>query len=81
MSAASLYTRACAALGLPPEQVMMVAAHTNDLLAAQAQGMRTAFVARPLEFGTKNMKADIEPHPSMDVAAWSFTELADKLGC
>ena len=75
------YTRACEALMLPPEQVMMVAAHTNDLLAAQKQGLRTAFVARPLEFGTKNPKADIEPHPSMDVSAWSFTELADKLGC
>ncbi|MGY9055071.1 MAG: haloacid dehalogenase type II [Alphaproteobacteria bacterium] len=75
------YLRACAALGLAPSEVMMVAAHTNDLLAAQAQGLRTAFVARPLEFGTKNPKADIEPHPSMDVSAWSFTELADKLGC
>jgi 2-haloacid dehalogenase len=75
------YTRACEALMLPPDQVMMVAAHTNDLLAAQTQGLRTAFVARPLEFGTKNPKADIEPHPSMDVSAWSFTELADKLGC
>ena len=75
------YTRACEALMLPPEQVMMVAAHTNDLLAAQKQGLRTAFVGRPLEFGTKNLKADIEPHPSMDVSAWSFTELADKLGC
>lgn len=75
------YTRACEALMLPPDQVMMVAAHTNDLLAAQTQGLRTAFVARPLEFGTKNPKADIEPHPSMDVSAWSFTELAEKLGC
>ena len=75
------YTRACEALSLPPEQVMMVAAHTNDLLAARAQGLKTAFVARPLEFGTRNPKADIEPHESVDVSAWSFTELADKLGC
>jgi 2-haloacid dehalogenase len=75
------YTRACEALGLPPSQVMMVAAHNRDLLAAKEQGMRTAFVARPLEFGTKNLKADIEPADGIDVSAWSFTELADKMGC
>ena len=75
------YRRACEALGLPPSQVMMTAAHNNDLAAAKAQGMATAFVARPLEFGTKNRKADIEPGPGIDVAAWSFTELAEKLGC
>jgi len=75
------YTRACEALMLPPEQVMMVAAHNNDLLAAKAQGLRTAFIARPLEFGTKNRKADIEPADAVDLSAWSFTELADKLGC
>jgi 2-haloacid dehalogenase len=75
------YTRACEALMLPPDRVMMVAAHNNDLLAARKQGLRTAFVARPLEYGTKNPKADIEPAAGIDVAAWSFTELAEKLGC
>jgi 2-haloacid dehalogenase len=75
------YQRACEALMLPPEQVLMTAAHNNDLAAAKAQGMSTAFVARPLEFGTKNRKADIEPGPHVDISAWSFTELAEKLGC
>src|ERR1700682_5852368 len=31
-------------LGLPPEQVMMVAAHNNDLEAAKRLGLKTAFV-------------------------------------
>jgi len=30
---------------------MMVAAHNYDLAAAQALGLRTAFVPRPLEYG------------------------------
>ncbi len=75
------YTRACDALGLKPAEVLMTAAHNNDLAAAKAQGLSTAFVARPLEFGTKNRKADIEPGPGIDISAWSFTELAEKLGC
>jgi 2-haloacid dehalogenase len=75
------YTRACDALGLKPAEVLMTAAHNNDLAAAKAQGLSTAFVARPLEFGTKTRKADIEPGPDVDISAWSFTELAEKLGC
>jgi 2-haloacid dehalogenase len=35
-------------LGWKPAGVMMVAAHPGDLQAAQAGGLRTAFVARPL---------------------------------
>jgi 2-haloacid dehalogenase len=59
----------------------MTAAHNNDLAAAKAQGMSTAFVARPLEFGTRSPKMDVEPGPHVDISAWSFTELAEKLGC
>ena len=75
------YLRACEALALAPEQVLMTAAHNNDLAAAKAQGMSTAFVARPLEFGTRSPKMDVEPGPHVDISAWSFTELAEKLGC
>jgi len=75
------YTRACEALMLPRDRVLMTAAHNNDLAAAKAQGLSTAFVARPLEFGTRSPKADVEPGEHVDIAAWSFTELADKLGC
>jgi 2-haloacid dehalogenase len=38
-------------LGLQSHEVLMVAAHQEDLRAAQAQGMQAAFVARPLEHG------------------------------
>ena len=34
-----------------PEKVMMVAAHQDDLAAARACGLQTAYVERPLEFG------------------------------
>ena len=34
-----------------PDQVLMVAAHVNDLEAARSCGMRTAFVHRPCEWG------------------------------
>ena len=38
-------------LNLEPSQVMLVAAHNGDLAAAAATGLRTAFVARPTEYG------------------------------
>jgi 2-haloacid dehalogenase len=41
-----VYLAACEALDLPPGECMMVAAHTNDLLAAAKCGLRTAHVAR-----------------------------------
>lgn len=67
-------------LGLPPEQCMLVAAHNSDLLAASAVGYRTAFVARPAEYGphqTHDFKAE---HP-FDVVAKDMVDLAVQLGC
>ena len=75
------YLRSCAQLGLAPGSVMMVAAHNNDLKAAKAQGMRTAFVARPREHGpgqTTDLTAD---GSWVDVSAADFVGLAEKLGC
>ena len=65
---------------LPPGQVMLVAAHHDDLAGARACGLRTAYVERPLEFGTAHPK-DVSPHPDNDLHAASLTDLADKLGC
>jgi 2-haloacid dehalogenase len=74
------YLASCRQLGLAPAAVMMVAAHNGDLKAAKAQGLATAFVARPAEHGpgqTSNLAAD----PScVDVAAADFIELAERLG-
>jgi len=74
-----VYLGGAAALGLDPSQVMMVAAHKGDLRAAQAAGLRTAFIERPLEKGPAG-GADLLPDPDADVQATSFLDLADKLG-
>lgn len=74
-----VYLGAAAALGLEVGEVMMVAAHKSDLRAAQAAGMRAAFVERPLEKGPGG-GADLLPDPDADVQATDFMDLADQLG-
>ncbi|MFD9194420.1 haloacid dehalogenase type II [Streptomyces phaeochromogenes] len=46
--APEVYRLALDAAGCPPERVLMVAAHAWDLRGAQAVGMRTAYVRRPV---------------------------------
>jgi 2-haloacid dehalogenase len=75
-----VYMGAASSLGLEPPQVMMVAAHKGDLRAAQAAGLRAAFVERPMEKGASG-GADLLPDPQADVQATSFLDLADRLGC
>jgi 2-haloacid dehalogenase len=75
-----IYLGAASALGLEPGQVMMVAAHKSDLRAAQAAGMRAAFVERPYEKGP-GRQAELLPDPPADVQARDFVDLADQLGC
>jgi 2-haloacid dehalogenase len=74
------YLKTCEALSLKPHEVMLVAAHNDDLRAAERQGMRTAFVLRPTEYGpnqTKDKRADA----AWDVIAASFGGVADAMGC
>jgi 2-haloacid dehalogenase len=74
------YRGAVDLLATAPERVLMVAAHNGDLhAAAQHAGMRTAFVARPTEYGPRQVK-DTVAEPGIDIAAGSLTELADRLG-
>ena len=73
-----VYQTAADLLGLKPEQVMMVAAHKDDLYAARTVGLSTAFVLRPLEFGPLG-KPDLTIDPLFDVTAKDFLDLADKL--
>jgi 2-haloacid dehalogenase len=75
-----VYLGAAKALDLEPSQVMMVAAHKGDLRAAQSNGLRTAFVERPLEKGPGG-GADRLPDPESDIQASDFMDLAGKLGC
>jgi 2-haloacid dehalogenase len=75
-----VYLGAASALGLEPARVMMVASHKSDLRAAQAAGLRAAFVERPLEKGPGG-GADLLPDPLADIQATDFMDLADRLGC
>ena len=75
----AVYDSAPALLGLAPEQVCMVAAHSGDLAAARGRGLRTAYVHRPDEFGSRHTPPADDPDADWSVA--SMTELADALGC
>ncbi len=75
-----VYLGAARLLGLPPERVMMVAAHNSDLAAAQALGLRTAFVPRPSEHGP-GQKTDLAASAAWDVVSSSFEALADAMNC
>ncbi|WP_315780632.1 haloacid dehalogenase type II [Bradyrhizobium sp. SZCCHNPS1003] len=74
------YLGAARLLGLAPAEVMMVAAHNNDLEAAQRYGLKTAFVARPTEYGPLQSR-DFEATGAWDIVADDFGGIADRLGC
>jgi 2-haloacid dehalogenase len=63
-----------------PEQVMLCAAHHDDLAAARACGLQTAYIERPLEFGAAQAK-DVSAQDGNDVHARDVLQLADWLGC
>ena len=65
---------------LAPYQVMLCAAHHDDLEAARACGLRTAYIERPLEFGALQPK-DVSPLVGNDLHARDIHALADLLGC
>ncbi|WP_418317922.1 haloacid dehalogenase type II [Piscinibacter sakaiensis] len=73
----AVYLNACDAFDCRPEQVMMVAAHSSDLAAAAECGLRTAFIARPDEYGPGLGEAAAEG--PVDFTAASLTELARQL--
>lgn len=67
-----VYRLAIANAGCPPERLLMVAAHAWDLRGAQALGMRTAYVERPV--GDPPSASD-----SFDLAAKDLDDLAIQL--
>jgi 2-haloacid dehalogenase len=73
-----VYLTAAELLSLAPTEIMMVAAHQNDLRAARALGFRTAFVPRPEE--GPNGERNFTPDPAFDVVARDFNALASALG-
>ena len=72
------YQNAAKLLGLDADEVMLVAAHESDLLAAQAVGFGTAYVFRPNEYGTYNKK-DLKANLPFDFIANDFNHLAELL--
>jgi len=62
-----------------PGDVMLCAAHHDDLAAARACGLQTAYIERPLEFGADQPK-DVSPQPSNDLHARDLLHLAELLG-
>ena len=76
----AIYRMAATYLGLDPAEIMMAASHKYDIRAAGDLGFRTAFVARPLEFGVDG-EADVDYSNEFDINAADFLDLADQLGC
>lgn len=68
-----VYRLAVTVSGRPPERLLMVAAHAWDLRGAQALGLRTAYVARPV--GDPPAGSD-----RFDLYAESLADLAEQLG-
>jgi 2-haloacid dehalogenase len=76
-----VYQSAVDFLDLTASEVMMVAAHLNDLRAAKAVGLKTAFVIRAAEFGNSTTRRpDLVADQSVDISARDFVHLASQLG-
>jgi 2-haloacid dehalogenase len=76
------YLTAVQLLELKPEEVMMGAAHIQDLDAARALGLRTGFIYRPNEYGPAERvrHADKAAPGQFDVVAKDMVDLAVQLG-
>jgi 2-haloacid dehalogenase len=75
------YLGAAGLLGCTPDEVMFVASHPSDLESAASCGLRTCYVARPLEYGEGVV---VEPEPdegAFEVKVGDLLELATALGC
>ncbi len=74
-----VYLSAAAAFDCAPGQTLMVAAHSSDLAAASAAGLRTAFIARPDERGPG--RGESVATVAVDLSANGLVDLAGQLGC
>lgn len=64
---------------LPPHDVMLAAAHKDDLLAAHQCGLQTAFIERPFEFGPNHIRQDLHQESFTDYHAKDMLDLAAQL--
>ena len=75
----ALYDSAPKLLMLKPSEIMMVACHVWDVDNAAKRGFRTAYVARPEEYGVGS-PYNAPAAGTYDVQVTSFGELAEVLG-
>tara|TARA_B100000963_G_scaffold112214_1_gene97703 strand:+ start:1332 stop:2057 length:726 start_codon:yes stop_codon:yes gene_type:complete len=80
------YLKACTALDLKTQECLMVAAHDDDLKAASLQGMKTAYVHRPFEYGRDKLfdiakVNDYKGNKKWDIVSSDLNDLAIQLGC
>lgn len=73
-----VYRSAFEFFDLKPAEVMMVAAHPNDLWVPKKLGMKTAYVHRPKEHGGPAPK--LPPTNAFDFVVKDFLDLASRLG-
>jgi 2-haloacid dehalogenase len=74
-----VYQGAARLLGFERDEVLMVAAHPSDLVAARRAGLRTAYVPRPLEWGEGGYREPVGD-AVFDITAADFNALASRLG-
>ena len=66
-------------LGIKPDEIMMVAAHSADLKAAADCGLRTGFINRPNEFGAGGRTEKVAPGV-FDIVSNTTIDLAKQMG-
>ena len=74
----AVYRGAIEMLELQPGEVMMAAAHNDDLAAARSNGMRTAYINRPYEYSA-DQTVDVEATSDCDVITDTITGLANAM--
>ena len=73
------YLGMAAFLDLPPDRVMLVAAHNGDLAAARKCGLRTGFMSRPHEHGPNTTKDPVATE-AWNVIGTDLQDIASQLG-
>ena len=73
------YLQSVQGLGIKPEECLMTASHQADLSRAKAQGLMTAFVQRPDEFGGRGMGEELEVVDDWTYVANDFFDLASQI--
>jgi 2-haloacid dehalogenase len=74
------YLATAQTLAVEPGELCLVAAHHSDLTGARKNGLRTAFVDRPSEYGGAPAP-DASAKQDWDWSASDLIDLAGQLGC